>query len=102
MHPLDTPIEVPQQMSLMGLFLVKDAPDYPMDAKSRHSEGSAIFDLVIGTDGRIISESLTNKVDPVLADAARQALTHWIYRPYLIDGLPVQVKTTITINFKIG
>jgi TonB family protein len=102
MHPLDSPIEVPQQMSLMGLVLIKEAPRYPMEAKSRHAEGSAKFDVVIGTDGRIISKSLTNKVDPHLAEAARQALTHWIYRPYLIDGMPVQVKTTITINFNIG
>jgi hypothetical protein len=102
LHPLDTPVEVLPTNTLLGLILVSDPPHYPVSAKSRHVEGSPKFDVVIGTDGRILSKSLSNKADPDLTDAARQAMTHWIYRPYLIDGIPVQVKTTITINFTLG
>jgi hypothetical protein len=60
------------------------------------------MDVVIGTDGRVTFKGLANKPPSELIDAAKQALTHWIYRPYLVNGLPVQVKTTITINFSMG
>jgi TonB family protein len=102
LHSLDTPVEFRPSDVFFGLLLVGDAPHYPVTAKSRHAEGAAKFDVVIGTDGKIISKSLSNKVDPDLAEAARQALTHWIYRPYLVNGIPVKVKTTITINFTMG
>jgi len=102
LQPLPLVITVPQPLQLVGLMLNKEAPHYPADAKSRHAEGTVTFDATIDTDGRITSTTLTSKSDPALIDAAKDALTHWIYRPFLINGKAVIVKTTITLHFNLA
>jgi len=38
--------------------------------------------------------------DPVLARAALEAVRQWRYKPYYLDGAPVEIQTQITVNFK--
>jgi outer membrane biosynthesis protein TonB len=38
--------------------------------------------------------------DPVLAKAALEAVRQWRYKPYYLDGEPVEIQTQITVNFK--
>jgi protein TonB len=54
---------------------------------------------IIATDGTIQS---LNVIDgpPLLAEAAREAVRQWRYRPYILNGRPVEVETLITVNFK--
>jgi hypothetical protein len=87
---------------LRGLPLSKNPPSYPVEAKQRNASGSVIFDAVIGKDGHIVSLQLASKSDPALVDAANYAISRWIYRPYLINGLPVEVKTQITLKFDMN
>ena len=57
---------------------------------------------VIGTDGSLLSlQVLSKSVDPELAQAARDAVSQWRYEPTLLNGQPVEVVTSITVNFHL-
>jgi Gram-negative bacterial TonB protein C-terminal/Tetratricopeptide repeat len=59
------------------------------------------FVVVIGKDGRIISQTQVGG-SPWLAQAAIDALRQWVYEPTLIDGKPVEVVTEVRVEFKAG
>jgi hypothetical protein len=102
MHPFSPPVEIPAEDQPLGLLLHSESPHYPAEARSHHVEGSVKFDVVIGADGRILTKQLSNKADPVLAEASADALIRRVYRPYLVNGMAVPVKTTITMNFNLS
>lgn len=95
------PVEA-KPTDLINSILSKTPPSYPVSARSRGAGGSVTFDSVIGSDGRVVSLQPTSNVSSDLTTAAQDAVRHWIYRPFLICGIPVPVKTTITVNFNIG
>lgn len=84
---------------MAGHILTQIPPVYPEAARQRHSSGTVILDAVIGADGRIHSLRLASAPDPDLAIAALVGVRKWTYTPYLLDGNPVDVQTTITVNF---
>jgi hypothetical protein len=90
---LDKPLRVSDSM-MARLVDKQPQPTYPQtDAK-----GSVVLSAIIGKDGRIGSVQVVSGPAPLQSpslDAARQ----WIYKPYLFDGVPVEVQTTITFNF---
>jgi protein TonB len=55
----------------------------------------------MGTDGTIKSVELIEG-HPLLAPAAIEAVKRWKYKPYMLDGKPVEVETTITVNFSLS
>jgi protein TonB len=63
------------------------------------AHGVVKLHAIIATDGTIQS---LNVIDgpPLLAEAAREAVRQWRYRPYILNGRPVEVETMITVNFK--
>jgi protein TonB len=54
----------------------------------------------IGKDGNISSLKQLSG-DRMLGHAALDAVKQWKYRPYLLDGQPVEIQTQITVNFKL-
>jgi outer membrane biosynthesis protein TonB len=56
---------------------------------------------VIGTSGQILSLTPVNDVDPGLIRAAMNAVRQWRYQPTLLNGVPVEVVTTITVAFRL-
>jgi len=56
---------------------------------------------VIGTGGQILSLSPDNDADPDLIKAAMDAARQWQYQPTLLNGVPVEVVTTITVSFRL-
>ena len=64
--------------------------------------GTVIMSAVIGTDGRIHRLEVIVSPDPALSSAARDAVQTWVYPPYLLNGKPVLVETTISVNFNFG
>ena len=56
---------------------------------------------VIGKNGIISSVKILSGGDPILARAAAEAVLQWRYKPYLLDGEPVDIQTQITVNFKL-
>ena len=55
----------------------------------------------IRTDGGIVGLTVLSTPDPTLADAAVDAVRQWRYQPTLLNGQPVEVVTTISVNFRL-
>ena len=76
-------------------------PAYPPDAKSRGTEGTVILRAVIGTSGEMLSLTPFNDADASLTQAAMDTVRQWRYQPTLLNGLPVEVITTVTVTFRL-
>jgi TonB family protein len=74
-------------------------PDYPAAARAQQLQGVIVLDIVVGRDGSVANVHPQNGPD-ILAQAAMDALRWWRFRPYLIDGQPVAVETTVAVEFK--
>jgi len=81
--------------------LIHDVPpQYPAEAGRARIEGTVVLLAVIGIDGSVKDVRVENGL-PILAQAAIDAVKQWRYKPYLIDGEPVEVDSRITINFTL-
>jgi TonB family protein len=77
-------------------------PVYPQEAKAAGVEGSVLLHAIIGKDGTPLSLRVMNgNIDPQLARASVEAVSHWRYRPTLLNGDPIEVATTIEVNFTL-
>ncbi len=56
--------------------------------------------VLIGTDGRVENVRVVSG-HPLLVTAALEAVRQWIYQPTLLNGKPVQVITTVDVNFAL-
>ena len=82
--------------------LTKVQPIYPASAKERGAQGSVVLHAVVGMDGKPLSlQVLNSQIDPDLARAAVEAVSQWRYQPTLLNGEPVEIDTTITVNFTL-
>ncbi len=77
------------------------APQYPQEAGRARIEGTVVLMAVIGTDGTVKDVRIESGL-PILAQAAINAVKQWRYKPYMIDGEPVEVDSRITINFNLS
>jgi TonB family protein len=83
------------QAVMQGMVVSKVPPVYPADAKI---QGSVVMNVIIGKDGNVQSERIVSG-HPLLLPAAMDAVKQWKFRPYLLNGNPVEVDTQITVNF---
>ena len=82
--------------------LIHDVPpQYPPAAGRARVEGRVVLMAVIGKDGSVEDVRVESGL-PILAQAAIDAVKQWRYKPYLIDGQPVEVDSRITINFNLS
>jgi len=82
--------------------LIHDVPpQYPPEAGRARIEGAVVLMAVIGTDGSVKDVRVESGL-PILVQAAIDAVRQWRYKPYLIDGEPVEVDSRITINFTLS
>jgi periplasmic protein TonB len=82
--------------------LVHDVPPtYPPEAGRARIEGTVVLLAVIGKDGSVQNVRVESGL-PILAQAAIDAVKQWRYRPYLLNGEPVEVDSKITINFTLS
>lgn len=83
-----------------GNLLRKIEPQYPQMAKVAHIQGDVILAATISKSGTI--ENLHQvSGHPILVQAAMEAVKQWRYKPYLLNGEPVEVETTIKVSFKM-
>ena len=83
-----------------GLLIQKTAPPYPIIAREAHIQGTVVLQATISRSGAI--ENLRAVAGPaMLQQAALDAVKNWRYRPYLLDGLPVEVETTVNVVFTL-
>jgi protein TonB len=83
-----------------GLLIREVQPVYPPLARDAHIQGRVILSAIIGKDGTIQNLHLVSG-HPLLVPAAISAVRQWRYRPYLLNGEPVEVETEITVNFTL-
>jgi len=73
---------------------------YPLLGRQMKVEGAVLLQAFIGADG-VIQELRVLSGPPILASAAREAALQWRFKPYLLDGKPVETQAKITVNFTI-
>jgi protein TonB len=80
---------------------VKDAkPVYPAIAQSARVQGVVIIEATIGPDGTVRDAKVLRSI-PLLDQAALDAVKQWQYTPTLLNGVPVPVIMTVTVNFTL-
>jgi TonB family protein len=82
-----------------GLLIKKVQPQYPQAALAVHAQGSVQIEATVNKEGSVINPKVLSG-DPILGHAALEAVRQWRYKPYYLDGQPVEIQTQITINFK--
>jgi TonB family protein len=97
--PVLQTLKVSQGVS-RGLLVKKVQPVYPMNALRLRLEGAIEIVATVSKTGDITTvKSLGG--DPQLARAAIEAVRQWKYKPYLLNGEPVEIETQVTVNFKL-
>jgi TonB family protein len=77
------------------------APVYPAIAQSAHVQGVVILEAVIGVDGKVQDARILRSI-PLLDQAALDAVKQWEFTPTLLNGSPVPVIMTMTVQFTLG
>jgi protein TonB len=93
-------VRVSQGVS-QGLLIKKIQPAYPPLARQARIQGSVMLQAEISKDGAIQNLRLISG-HPMLAPAAIEAVKQWRYKPYYLNGEPVEVETQITVNFTLS
>ncbi len=80
---------------------IKDVkPVYPAIAQSARVAGVVTIEATIGPDGKVIDAKVVRSI-PLLDQAALDAVRQWEYTPTLLNGVPVPVIMTVTVNFTL-
>ncbi len=93
-------VRVSQGVS-QGLLIHKVQPQYPALARQARIQGTVVLQALIGKDGAIQNLHVVSG-HPMLTGAALDAVKQWRYKPYYLNGEPVEVETTINVNFTLG
>ena len=75
-------------------------PVYPPIAQSARVQGIVIIEATIGADGRVKDAKVLKSI-PLLDQAALEAVKQWQFTPTLLNGVPVPVIMTVTVNFTL-
>ncbi len=103
--PESLPKPVPQTVKVSqgvseGLLLKRVQPIYPPQARQMRLQGTVLLEASIGKDGSIQGLKQLSG-DPTLGRAAMVTVRQWKYKPYYLNGAPVEVETQVTVNFKL-
>jgi protein TonB len=79
----------------------KITPQYPAIAKAARIQGTVVLQATISKTGSIENLRVVSG-PPMLQQAAMDAVRQWRYRPYLLNGDPVEVETTVNVVFNLG
>jgi periplasmic protein TonB len=84
-----------------GLLVRRVQPNYPPLARQARIQGTVVLHAVISKDGSIENLTLVSG-HPMLAPSAIEAVKQWKYKPYLLNGEPVEVDTEVQVNFTLA
>ncbi|HYE25907.1 MAG TPA: energy transducer TonB [Clostridia bacterium] len=84
-----------------GTLIRRVQPVYPVQARNIRVQGPVVLAAVIDAGGEIAHLRVLQG-HPMLAGAAIEAVRQWRYRPYLLNGSPIEVETQITVVFTLG
>lgn len=93
-------ISVPAKV-MAGNIVSKVMPKYPAEAKKARIQGKIVLSAIIGKDGAV--EELAVVSGPQeLQQSSLDAVRQWVYKPFLLNGEPVAVKTTINVIYQLA
>jgi protein TonB len=99
LHPEPNAIHVAARIE-EGMIVSRTIPPYPIIARTMGVQGTVVLAASISKAGTI--ENLRVVSGPVaLQRAALDAVSTWRYKPYMLDGQPVEVETSIEVVFRI-
>ena len=84
---------------MAGNLLKQEQPVYPDYARKNRIAGTVIMKVIIGRDGHIRNLRLISAPDSSLAISAIAAVRNWVYKPYELNGEPVEIETSITVVY---
>ena len=84
-----------------GTLVHQVQPPYPEAARITRTQGTVQIAAIIARDGTISNLHVVSG-PPLLVAAAVDAVRQWRYRPYILNGQPVEVETQISVNFTLG
>jgi TonB family protein len=101
------PASVPRRIRVGGFvvaasLIAQVKPAYPQNGRDAGIEGVVHLQALIGTDGTLVGLTPIGFADPDLTNAALDAVKQWRYKPTLLNNEPVQVITTIDVEFKLA
>lgn len=95
------PFQPPSKHSFVPARVVKKVEaEYPAEARQSSIQGTVKIQVIIQKDGSVTVQNVLEG-DPILFPAAIEAVKQWRYEPTLFDGKPVDVQTTIEVNFTL-
>lgn len=103
--PAASPASLPSQIRVGGNvqqanLIEQPRPVYPPAAKQDRIQGQVRMQVVIAKDGTVKSLELESG-HPLLVESAMDAVKRWVYRPTLLNGQPVEVLTTVDVNYTL-
>ena len=84
-----------------GNLIYRVQPEYPALARQVRVQGQVILRAVISREGTIENLQVLSG-HPMLVRAAVNAVQQWRYRPYVLNGEPVEVETEVRVNFVLS
>ncbi|MCU1285059.1 MAG: outer rane transport energization protein TonB [Acidobacteriales bacterium] len=99
-HGKPTKVRVSQGV-MQGMITSQPKPIYPETAKRYQQSGSVVIQATIDKTGMITNLQVVKPAGLGLDEAAADAVSKWKYKPYLLNGEPIEVETQITVNFTL-
>jgi TonB family protein len=97
------PAKIHVKSSIMtGLKVSGDNPNYPPEARAKKIQGAVVLAATIGKDGVMENLQVLKSPSELLSKSALDAVRTWRYRPYLLNGEPVEVETTINVVYNLA
>lgn len=96
----DEPVAISTE-TLAGNALEHAAPKYPEAAKKAKIQGAVLLDVIVGKDGAVEHISLRSGPEQ-LAPSALDAVSRWTYKPFLVNGSPVEVQAAVTVTYTLA
>lgn len=85
---------------MKGMLIDQAIPKYPAVAQAIRASGTVILQATISRSGTIENLRVVEGL-PMLRQAALDAVKQWRYRPYMLNGQPVEVETTVDVQFTL-
>ena len=86
---------------MAGSRIAGENPVYPAEAKAKKIQGKVALAVVIGKDGAPADIRMVESPSELLTQSATTAVRTWRWRPYLVNGEPAEVETTVTVTFNL-
>lgn len=87
---------------IAGNKISGDNPKYPPQARKKKIQGTVVLSATISKEGEIKDLHVTKSPSKLLSDSAMKAVRTWRYRPYLLNGNPVEIQTTVDVVYNLG